>query len=242
MNNLSFLERHFPPSLIPNDNEMYARNAKELRGVKLCPFLKEMEDQEISLQGRIKSYRESDANHPLTLEEEGEKKSQIEIIARKNLQLKWDSLVGGSAAVIGGIMGGVIGLTILGGGMSIGTHMTVLLNSSMKQSAMDSGRPRINRLISKINKINNKFNDLDITCDITQLTLAQRYFQIKVNRYNFLKEEIPTAQFRSMSSPNGFVNTFVWYDNNGNAHSDIHGVVNTGNEVIAFKRNFERES
>ncbi|CUI15727.1 putative membrane protein [Candidatus Protochlamydia naegleriophila] len=211
---LSLLEQHFYPCLIPLAHEMYVKNSDELKNVQLCSFLQEMDNQERTLQDKPTNAR-------ITLEELAEEKCRVEIINRSICQILFDPVGGGFGAIFGGLMGGPIGAALMGGIVGLGAHMFVLENRARRHSAMDAGRPRINRMISKIEKIKEKKLNLDHTIDPNQLNIAEDYLQRKVDRYNFLKSTTLTGSYNSSSL--GFTHTY--YDRDGNYH--ISGTIQT---------------
>jgi hypothetical protein len=140
---------------------------------------------------------------------------QLEITGRGVKSILINPLSGGVGALIGGLIGGPIALIASAGVCALGSHMVVTYDSASYHSAMDAGRLRIDRLVDKINQINQIFFTLDNTSDQNQLNHAKNYFQMKVDPYNFLKEVTLTGGRLS----NSHTNVVNYYDKDGNAHA-----------------------
>ncbi|WP_068469946.1 hypothetical protein [Candidatus Protochlamydia phocaeensis] len=209
---LSFLEQNFYPCLIPLNHEMYVKNSSRLKNVQLCEFLQEMDNQERAIQNKP-------AEELLTDEEKGEAMCRREIIDRSIGQIIADPIAGFGGGLLGLALG-PIGVLTFGGLSTVLSHSIALNSSAKKHSGMDAGRPRINRLVQKIERIREKKMNLDHTTDQNQLNIAEDYLRRKVDRYNFLKNITPTG--------GGSSTTYAHYDKDGNYH--IQGAVNVINE------------
>lgn len=184
---LSLLEHCFYPCLIPSDDEMFVKNADGLKNVPLCPFLRDMDEQEHVIQ----TIYEGDLPRA-TQEQREDFECCNKRFDRRIRQIVVDSSAGAIlsglalAAAAGPIL--VLGCGVLG---VVAVHMRVLDWVAREHGGIDAGRPRINRLARKIENIIEKQQHLDHTADADQLNKSRDHFQKKVDRYNLLYAEAP---------------------------------------------------
>ena len=217
------------PSIIPASRDMYVKNAPELKDVKLCDFLQEMDDEE----RRIGTLSEEDI---VTREERDEWRTRLQLGERLMHQIG-SNILGGSICAFAAGGFGPMGVIIAGGCGAALSNKAVTNYMTAKEKAMRLHEPRLNRITDKIKAIKNKMLNLDESADLNQLNIAKNYLKGKFKYYSEAARKAPSDVYYGDTYGNAVHVSFDKYGrtyHNGKFESRTEQVI--GDTVFVARR------
>ncbi len=188
---------------------MLVKASPELQQAKLCPFLKQMDEEELRVQHLSKEALK-------TQEEREEFETRLRLEERSICQVGVNSAAGIGGGLLGGVTFGPIGAVIVGGICAWLSNATATTILTTRECGMDAEKPRLNRLNQKIEKIKKEKLNPSPSSDVKQLDLAEKYLQATMDRYARYRKTKPSSLYGS--GPHG--NVSLSFDRNGKPHAN----------------------